>query len=182
MFLRRFTGPFLLLFLATFAALSLHAQDEPTGRGRKYKAPPEVSHIEILVVKGFNGKPIPNAAVVFHPVLDGRDEGNLEVKTDPDGKAMIDVIPIGSSVTLQVIASGYATHAEEFLLNASSKSIVVKMLRPQAQISVYQDNRGKASEMAPGVQEPRKPTPPPASTTPPVAQPAQPAAPTPPPQ
>jgi hypothetical protein len=151
----------------------LHAQDDGYSRGRKYKAPPDVAHIEILVVKGFNNKPIPNAAVVFHPERDGRDEGNLEVKTDPDGKAIIDVIPIGSTVTLQVIASGYATHAEEFLLSGSSKSIVVKMLRPQAQISVYQDNRGKASEMAPGVQEPHKPTPP-ATTTPANSTPAPP--------
>lgn len=151
---------------ATFAA---HGQDGP--RGRKYKAPPVTSHIEIMVVKGFNGKPIPNAAVIFHPVKDDRDEGNLEIKTDPDGKAIIDVIPTGSTVILQVIANGFATHAEEFVLSDASKSILVKMLRPQAQISVYEDNRGKPAERAPGVQEPVKPTPPP------PAQPSTPAVP-----
>ena len=46
--------------------------------GRKYKAPPETSHIEIRVTKKSNGKPIANAAVVFNPTKDGKDEGNLE--------------------------------------------------------------------------------------------------------
>jgi hypothetical protein len=161
-----------IFFFVTFvvtATLAAHGQDST--RGRKYKAPPATSHIEIMVVMGFNGKPIPNAAVIFHPVKDDRDEGNLEIKTDPDGKAIIDVIPTGSTVTLQVIANGFATHAEEFVLSDASKSILVKMLRPQAQISVYEDNRGKPSERAPGVQEPVKPTPPP------PAQPSTPAVP-----
>ena len=171
MLLRRTAGLLSVLVLLPSLVLGAHAQDGSSGRGRKYKAPPETSHIEILVVKGFNGKPIPNAAVIFHPVKDGRDEGNLEIKTDPDGKATIDVIPTGSAVTLQVIAPGFATHAEEFVLGDSSKSILVKMLRPQAQVSAYQDNRGKPSEMPPGVQEPVKPTPPPVSSTPPATPP-----------
>jgi len=167
----------LLVTLAVTGTLAAHGQDDTSPRGRKYKAPPPTSHIEILVVKGFNGKPIPNAAVIFHPVKDGRDEGNLEIKTDPDGKAIIDVIPTGSTVTLQVIASGFATHAEEFVLSDPSKNILVKMLRPQAQISVYEDNRGKLSERAPGVQEPAKPTPPPAQPIPPPASTTPPATP-----
>ncbi len=57
-------------------------------RGRKYKAPPATSRIEVQVTKKFNGKPIPNAAVVFNPTKDGKDLGNLEVKTDPEGKAV----------------------------------------------------------------------------------------------
>ena len=55
-------------------------------RGRKYKAPPETAHIVVQITKATNGKPVVNAAVVFHPIKDGKDEGNLEVKTDPDGK------------------------------------------------------------------------------------------------
>jgi hypothetical protein len=168
MFSRRFLGTSLVLTLTSSLALAAHAQDDSRSRGRKYKAPPETSHIEIQVIKNFNNKPIVNAAVIFHPVKDGKDEGNLEVKTDPEGKAIIDVIPTGSTVVLQVLAGGYATYAEQFVLSESSKTILVKMIRPQAQISAYQDNRGKASDIRAGVQEPVK------HTTPPVVQPAQP--------
>jgi hypothetical protein len=176
MLLRRFTGlplAFLLLVLPS------SAQDV---RSRKYKAPPPTSHVEILVLKNFNKKPIPNAAVVFHPVMDGRDEGNLEVKTDPDGKAIIDVIPTGSTVTVQVIADGFATWADEFVLKDQSHNIVVNMIRPRAQISTYEDNRGKPADMAPGVQEPPKPSAPPpaARPAPPAPSPSAPVAPNPP--
>lgn len=127
--------------------------------GRKYKPPPPTAHIVITVEKGFNGKPIPNAAVVFHSTKEGKDNGNLELKTDPDGRATLDLIEIGSHVTVQVIATGFATHAEEFDVPGDSKEILVKMLRPRAQVSTYQDNDGKAADVKPGVQEHIKPAP-----------------------
>lgn len=163
MHLRR-TLPFLLLLC--LAAPFLHAQDDTDAksrRGRKYKAPPETSHIVVQVVKKSNGKPIMNAAVVFHPVKDGKDEGNLEVKTDPDGKATIDVIPVGSSVRVQVIAGGFATFADDYVIAENSREIHIAMLRPQEQLSAYEDNSGKAASRKPGVQEPVRPTTP--STT-----------------
>ena len=103
-----------------------------------------------------NGKPIVNAAVIFHTLVNGKDEGNLEVKTDPDGKATIDVLTIGSTLKLQVFASGYATFAEEYEIGGPEKKIDVALLRPRAQISAYVDNTGKASERKPGVQEPQQ--------------------------
>src|ERR1700733_10031319 len=145
------------------------AQDATAKRGRKYKAPPATSHIEVTVVKKYNGKPISNAAVVFQSTLDGKDQGNLEVKTDPDGKAKIDVIPTGSTVRAQVIATGFAPSAEEYLVSEPSRQISVAMLRPQEQISSYVDNEGKASTVKPGVQEPIRPpnpSPTPAKPTP----------------
>ena len=140
-------------------------------RGRKYKAPPPTAHIEVQVIKKYNGKPIPNAAVVFNPSKDGKDLGNLEVKTDPEGKAAIDVVPIGSTVRLQVIADGFSTYGQDFLIDQPTKEIDVSMLRPQAQVSAYQDNLGKPAERKPGVQEPIRPKPatpatPPAQATP----------------
>lgn len=142
------------------------AQDAPARRARKYKSPPATSRIEVTVVKNFNGKPISNAAVVFSSSLDGKDEGNMEVKTDPDGKAVIDVIPTGSNVRVQVIATGFATFAEEYLVSEPSRQIAVSMLRPQEQISSYQDNEGKAATRKPGVQEPIRPTQPAVKPTP----------------
>jgi hypothetical protein len=172
MSLRRSLWSLLLLCFALAFSLPAVAQtsDAPVKRGRKYKAPPATSHVEVTVVKKFNGKPIMNAAVIFDSTMDGKEEGNLEVKTDPDGKAIIDVIPTGSKVRVQVIAQGFATFAEEYDVSEPTKEISVAMLRPQEQISSYVDNEGKATTRKPGVQEPIRPTTP--APTPPPAPPA----------
>jgi hypothetical protein len=161
----------LLLCIALSSCLPAMAQDAPVKRGRKYKAPPATSHIEVTVLKKFNGKPISNAAVVFDATLDGKDQGNLEVKTDPEGKATIDVIPTGSTVRVQVIATGFATFADEYIVSESSRQIEVSMVRPQEQLSSYQDNQGKAATSKPGVQEPNRPTSPATKPAPPAPAP-----------
>ena len=92
------------------------------------------------------------------PTMDGKDQGNLEVKTDPDGKATIDVIPTGSTVRVQVIATGFATYAEDYRSERAHREISISMIRPQEQISSYEDNQGKAATRKPGVQEPIRPT------------------------
>ena len=146
-------------------------------RGRKYKAPPPTSHIEVTVTKKMNGKPVVNAAVVFNSTMNGKDEGNLEVKTDPDGKATIDIIPTGSTVRVQVIAQGFATFAEEYQVTDPTKEIAIAMVRPKEQISSYVNNEGKDSSRKPGVQEPVRPTTPstnPTPNTPPATSPATP--------
>jgi hypothetical protein len=159
-----------LLACATLAAV---AQDGPvSNRGRKYKAPPPTSHIEVVVLRNYNGKPIANAAVVFHSVKDDKDEGNLEVKTNEEGKAIIDVIPTGSRVGVQIIADGFATYADDYQVNESDRTITIKLLRPRAQVSEYTDNTGKPAQIQPGVQEPAHPHSPPALPAP--AQPPQP--------
>ena len=162
----------LLLFVAPIACLPAAAQDSPERHGRKYKAPPATSHIEVTVLKKFNGKPISNAAVIFDAKLDGKDQGNLEVKTDPDGKAIIDIIPTGSTVRVQVIATGFATYAEEYLVSEPSREITVAMIHPQEQVSSYQNNEGKAATRKPGVQEPIRPTKPPAKPAAPAPAPS----------
>src|SRR5258707_15662419 len=125
MLLRRtLCSQFAVLFcIALVSSLPAIAQDASEKHGRKYKAPPATSHIEVTVLKKFNGKPISNAAVIFDATMDGKDQGNLEVKTDPDGKAIIDIIPTGSNVRVQVIATGFATYAEEYLVTEQSREI-----------------------------------------------------------
>jgi hypothetical protein len=172
--LRRISQLALLLGIASVSCLTAIAQDAPAKRGRKYKAPPATSHIEVTVLKKDNHKPISNAAVIFSSSLDGKEEGNLEVKTDPDGKAAIDVIATGSTVRVQVIATGFATYAEEYVVTEPSRQIQVSMIRPQAQISSYQDNEGKAATTKPGVQEPIRPTTPAAKPSPPPTTPPTP--------
>ena len=148
----------LLLCIVPVFCLTAMAQDAPEKHGRKYKAPPATSHIEVTVLKKLNGKPISNAAVIFDATMDGKDQGNLEVKTDPEGKATIDVIPTGSTVRVQVLATGFATYAEEYQVTEPSRAITVSMVHPQEQLSSYQDNQGKSATRKPGVQEPVRPT------------------------
>jgi len=146
-----------ICIMALLAASALLAQDSPTRRGRKYKPPPETTKITVQVTKKFNGKPIMNAAVILNPFKDGKDIGNLEVKTDPDGKATIDIIPVGSLVRVQVIANGFATFAQDYQIDEPQREIAVVMVRPMEQMSSYEDNTGKTSTRKLGVQEPVRP-------------------------
>lgn len=125
------------------------------GRWRKEKPLAPAAKITVNVEKALNGKPISNAAVIFRAFKEGRQQGSMEVKTDPDGNASIDIIEIGSHVKVQVIADGYATAAQEFDVQSDEKSVSFKMLKPRAQVSAYEDNDGKASERPSGVQEPK---------------------------
>jgi hypothetical protein len=157
--------------LAMALAMVSVAGAQKDDHGRKWKPLPPTAHIVVTVMKGFNGKPMPNAAVVFHAVRNGKDDGNLEVKTDPEGKATIDVIEIGSHLSIQVIANGFATFAQELDVDGPSKALEVKMLRPRAQVSVYEDNDGRPSQVKPGVQvHVVTPTPQAAASTPVAAQ------------
>jgi hypothetical protein len=125
-----------LLFAVSLPAI-LFAQDQPR-RGRKYTPPPATAKITVTVSKATNGKPIENAAVVFHPMKGGKDEGNLELKTNEEGKATIEVIPIGDTVRLQVIANGFQTFGDDYEITTDTKEISVKMKRPDKQYSIYE--------------------------------------------
>lgn len=127
-----------LVLVLTSTLFSLAQNDH---RGRKYKAPPPTMKIDILVVRDTNGKPVPNAAVIFHPVNEkGKEEGAMELKTDFDGKTVLDVIPIGSTVRLQVIAKGFQTFGNDYVANADAKQITIKMKKPTEQYSIYKGN------------------------------------------
>ena len=157
------------------------AQQERHGRG--YKAPPATAEVTVIVEKAFNEKVLPNASVVFRASRDGKIIANLETKTDPEGKASLDLLEVGSHVTVQVIAGGFATYAADFDLTDAGKQVLVKMQRPRAQVSEYENTGDRPSAIQPGVQEHRAPasppptsspttplqTPPPAVTPPPAA-------------
>jgi hypothetical protein len=132
---------FAALSLATLGLAALpaaaQASNDDAGWSRKYKTPPPSSHIEVTVLKAVNGKPIENAAVIFHPIEGDKDKGGLELKTNEDGKAIIDVIPIGDTVRLQVIANGYQTYGEDYKINKAEMTMEIKMKRPGAQYSTY---------------------------------------------
>jgi hypothetical protein len=116
--------------------LAAQAQDTDK-RGRKYKAPPPTSTIAVTVTRNFDGKPIENAAVVFHPMQGDKDRGAMELKTDEDGKTKIDVIPIGDVVLLQVLARGFQTFGRECKVDKPNMAFEVKLKRPGEQYSIY---------------------------------------------
>ncbi len=140
----------LLIALTALSAMAFGQQDAP--RGRKYKAPPPVSHVEVTVLRATNGKPVTNASVIFHPLVHGKDSGNMELKTNEDGKALIDVIETGSTIRLQIIAPGYQTYGQDYKIDKAAMAIDIKLSRPASQYSIYnQGNQGAggAAKQAP---------------------------------
>jgi hypothetical protein len=132
---------FRIAILSLIVLSTVFAFAQQDHRGRKYKAPPETMKIDISVVRATTGKPIPNAAVIFHPVNEkGKEEGAMELKTDLEGKTTLDVIPIGSTVRLQIIANGFQTFGNDYVANADAKEITIKMERPKSQYSIYKGN------------------------------------------
>ena len=150
------------------------AQHEQHGRG--YKPPPPTAPVTVTVQKAVNGKPMASTSVIFRAVRDDASDGNLEMKTDGDGHASLDLLAVGSHVTVQVIAPGYATFATDFDLTAEGKQLLVKLERPRAQVSQYGENVDRPAEVQPGVQEHHPGLP--GAGTAPTAAPPTPASPT----
>jgi hypothetical protein len=141
--LRLAVAGFLLISMGVFAVSSASAQDSDTAkRGRKYKAPPPTAHFEITVIRATNGKPVENAAVIFHPLAGGRDNGNMELKTNDEGKAVIDLLELGSNVRVQIIAPGFQTYGEDYKIDKDAIAVEVRLNRPGAQYSIYKKSEG----------------------------------------
>jgi 5-hydroxyisourate hydrolase-like protein (transthyretin family) len=130
------------LFLCSFAA---DGQNGTSSRGRKYKLPPPTARITVTILRDVNGKPIENAAVIFHPIAGEVSKGNMELKTNEDGKTVIDVLPIGDTVRLQIIAKGFQTYGEDFKIDKSEMAREIRLKRPGEQYSVYK-NHPEASD------------------------------------
>jgi hypothetical protein len=149
------------LALVVVAGISLSAQDS-AHRGRKYKPPPPTSRIEVTVVRDADSKPVENASVIFH--LDG-DKGNMELKTNEDGKSVIDVLPTGSTMRLQIIAKGYKTYGQDYKIDKSEMAFGVRLKRPGEQYSIYK-NHDQESQKDDKSGEAPKDTPPPSAEKP----------------
>jgi hypothetical protein len=128
--------------MLVLGSAAIRAQDTDK-RGRKYKAPPPTAHIDVTILRDYNGKPIENASVIFHPMDGERDKGAMELKTNEDGKTMIDVLPLGDTVRLQVIAKGYQTYGEDFKVDKAEMGFEIKMKRPGQQYSIYKQHSSK---------------------------------------
>jgi hypothetical protein len=110
--------------------------------------------LNFLVVKDDNGKPVRNAAVIMHAVsAKGKQEkGDLELKTDPEGKTSFDGVPYGM-LRVQVLAQGFQTYGEDFDVEKREVNITIKLKRPQQQYSIYESNP-PAKDSPPAKQDP----------------------------
>lgn len=136
---RIFARGAVLLFIVSMAGAALAQKD-------KDDAP--TSWLSFVVIKDDNGKPVRNAAVIMHPVTNGKQgHGGMELKTDVDGKTNYDGVPYGM-LRLQVLAQGFQTYGEDFDIEQPKMDFVIKLKRPQGQYSVY-DNHPKDANAPP---------------------------------
>jgi hypothetical protein len=97
--------------------------------------------VQFLVTNDAGGKPVKYAQVVLHPInKKGKATGELELKTDVDGKASIDGIPYGK-VEVQVLAPGFQTYGADYEVKAATVEISVKLKKPAGQYSTYGDDK-----------------------------------------
>jgi hypothetical protein len=99
------------------------------------------SDVSFVVLKGYSGKPIRNAAVVVHPVnTHGKQErSGIELKTDEDGKAHFEGVPYGK-MRIQVLVPGFQTYGGDYEIKDPTFTITVKMERPKGQYSIYDEH------------------------------------------
>ncbi|HEY3627300.1 MAG TPA: carboxypeptidase-like regulatory domain-containing protein [Terracidiphilus sp.] len=162
MYRRSLVSSCVVFVLCGFLGLASFAQ-ESNKRGRKYKAPPPTSKIQVTILRDSDEKPIENAAVIFHTV---KEKGNMEIKSNEDGKALIDVLEIGEIVRLQIIAKGYQTYGGDYKIDKDQMAIEVRMKRPGEQYSVYKphpENRPNEDKPKDDSKPEEKPAPPPQS-------------------
>jgi hypothetical protein len=112
-----------------------------TGFGQKDKDDEPTCFLYFHVIKDDNEKPVRNAAVIMHAVnAKGKQErGDMELKTDAEGKANFDGIPYGK-LRVQVLAHGFQTFGEDYDVDKAKMEIKIKLKRPQGQYSVYDDH------------------------------------------
>jgi hypothetical protein len=127
-------------FLLLLAMIAYGFPAHAFSRHRKYKPPPPMSKVTVTVLRAADGKPLKNAAVVFHPALGDTQEGNMELKTNDEGVAMLSIVPTGSQVLVQVIMDGYRTFGQKYDVPDAEKSITIKLLPPDQQYSIYSKN------------------------------------------
>jgi len=100
-----------------------------------------MSALRFVVVRDSDGKPVRNAEVVLHPVKrKGKQaKGEMELKTDAEGRTNIDGIPYGP-LRVQVLAPHFQTFGEDYEINKAEMEITVKLKRPGGQYSIYENH------------------------------------------
>src|SRR6266576_6159174 len=129
----RITGVFLILLALTLPAV---AQEDEL-----YAA------VAFVVLRDYNGKPVKNASVIMHPVKKNGKQKNsgLQLKTNTEGKTSFDGVPYGP-LRVQVLAQGFQTFGEDYVVDKPEMEITIKLKRPQGQYSVYEDHPEEKKE------------------------------------
>jgi hypothetical protein len=99
------------------------------------------SSLRFVVVRDSDGKPVRNAEIVLHPVKrkGKQGDGEMELKTDAEGKTSVDGIPYGP-LRVQVLAPHFQTFGEDYQVNKAEMEITVKLKHPGGQYSIYEDH------------------------------------------
>src|ERR1700691_6652187 len=100
-----------------------------------------LSSVKFVVVRDTDGKPVRNAEVVLHPVKHKgkQGDGEMELKTDAEGKTSVDGIPYGP-MRVQVLAPHFQTFGEDYQVDKAVMEITVKLKHPGGQYSIYEDH------------------------------------------
>ena len=101
----------------------------------------EYAAISFVVLRDYNGKPVKNASVIMHPVTKKGKQKNsgLQLKTNTDGKTSFDGVPYGP-LRIQVLAQGFQTFGEDYVVDKAEMEITIKLKRPQGQYSIYDEH------------------------------------------
>ncbi len=99
------------------------------------------SRLRLVVVRDSDRKPVKDAAVVLHPVKrkGKQEQGELDLKTDAEGRTMVDGIPYGP-LRVQVLAPHFQSFGDDYEINQAEMEITVKLKRPGGQYSVYENH------------------------------------------
>ena len=129
------TGVFLVSLGVTLSAV---AQDDE-----------QFAALAFVVLRDYNGKPVKNASVIMHPVNKKGKQKNsgLQLKTNTEGRTSFDGIPYGP-LRVQVLAQGFQTFGEDYVVNQPEMEITIKLKRPQGQYSIYDDHPEEKKEEA----------------------------------
>jgi hypothetical protein len=130
--MKRFLAAIMFLILMGVVTSGLCAAQDDSGPS---------SSLQFVVVRDTDGKPVRNAEVVLHPVKKKgkQGEGEMELKTDADGKTSVDGIPYGP-LRVQVLAPHFETFGEDYEVNQAQMEIKVKLKHPGGQYSIYENH------------------------------------------
>jgi hypothetical protein len=115
-----------------FLAVAAIAQQKP-----EHKNSHPSATLQFTVVNE-GSKPVKNAEVILHALdKEGRQKAEgLELKTHDDGKADVEGIPFGK-VRIQVIAHGFRTYGQDYVIDQATQEIMIKLQKPTDQYSIY---------------------------------------------
>jgi hypothetical protein len=130
-----------ICLILLLAALSLFTLAKDKNKNKEKQQDDDlgpVATLNFVVLKDYNGKPVRNASVILHIVNDKgqQEKGDLELKTDLEGKASYEGVPYGK-LRVQVLATGFQTFGEDYEIIQPTMDFSIKLKRPRGQYSLY---------------------------------------------